>query len=180
MNTNKSYAWILIACGLLGLIASSVLTVDKITLLQDPSYVPPCNINPLVSCGSIMESDQAEAFGFPNSLLGIVGYSFVLMTGVILLLDGVPSKKFWKLFLIGIVLSLLFIHWLIFNSVYVIGNLCLYCMIVWAVSWPIFIYTLKNNFSLPFVNRNHLSLLIGWYLLIILLILIQFRDFFLG
>ncbi|MFN6554927.1 vitamin K epoxide reductase family protein, partial [Mycolicibacterium septicum] len=63
--------WILIA-GVLGLAAALALTVEKIELLIDPSYVPTCSINPVISCGSVMTTWQASAFGFPNSLIGVV------------------------------------------------------------------------------------------------------------
>jgi hypothetical protein len=48
-------------------------------------------------------------------------------------------------------------------------------MITWAVTWPIFLYTIFNYFS---IQKNRLAVLIGWYLLIILIILFHFRDFF--
>ena len=44
----------------------------------------------MVSCGSVMKSDQAEAFGFPNPMLGLVAYAVVICVGVSLL-AGAPS-----------------------------------------------------------------------------------------
>ena len=35
---------------------------------------PGCSLNPVVSCGNIMKSEQAAAFGFPNPMLGLVAY----------------------------------------------------------------------------------------------------------
>ena len=61
--------WVLIA-GVVGLVASMALTVEKFELLIDPHYVPSCNINPIVSCGSVMTTPQASVLGFPNPLLG--------------------------------------------------------------------------------------------------------------
>ncbi len=60
----------LVVAGALGLTASLVLTIEKFSLLADPTYRPSCSINPVISCGSVMSSPQAEAFGFPNPLLG--------------------------------------------------------------------------------------------------------------
>ena len=56
-------------------IAAATLLIEKIELIEDPSYVPSCSINPILSCGSIMVTDQAEIFGFPNPILGIIGFS---------------------------------------------------------------------------------------------------------
>src|SRR2546430_137324 len=62
--------WVLIA-GVIGLIASTTLTVEKIEILLNPTYTPSCNVNPIVSCGSVMTTPQASVLGFPNSLIGI-------------------------------------------------------------------------------------------------------------
>ncbi len=178
MNINKNFAWLLIICGSIAVWAAFTLTLDKIALLQNPAVELPCNINPLISCGPIINTPQASAFGVPNPLLGIIGYSFVVMTGVLLLFGATPNRKFWKLFLIGILFAEIFIHWLFAQSVYQIGNLCLYCMVTWAVTWPIFVFTIVQYFNLQSFNKNRYAILIGWYLLITFLILLQFRDFF--
>ena len=74
--------WVLIA-GVVGLVASMALTIEKFKLLLNPSYVPSCNINPIVSCGSVMTTPQASVLGFPNPLLGIIGFTVVVVTGVL-------------------------------------------------------------------------------------------------
>ncbi|PJE19839.1 MAG: hypothetical protein CK431_30220, partial [Mycobacterium sp.] len=66
-------AWWVLIGGVIGLLSSITLTVEKIELLRNPSYVPTCNINPIVSCGSVMVTKQASLLGFPNPLLGIAG-----------------------------------------------------------------------------------------------------------
>ena len=84
-STSRGLAWWLLVGGLVGLVAAFVLAVEKYALLADPSYVPSCSLNPVLSCGSIMASPQAEAFGFPNPLLGIAGFSVVAAIGAALL-----------------------------------------------------------------------------------------------
>lgn len=178
MTINKNFAWLLIICGSIAVWAAFTLTLDKIAILENPNVELPCNVNPLVSCGPIIITPQASAFGVPNPMLGIIGYSFIIMTGVVSLFGASLPRNFWKLFLAGLIFAELFIHWLFVQSVYVIGNLCLYCMITWAATWPIFVFTLSNLFPESFINKNRLAVLVGWYLLIIFLILLQFRDFF--
>ena len=68
-------AWVLLVCGSVGLSAAFVLLVEKIRLVADPSYVPSCSISPLLSCGSVMSTPQAELFGFPNPILGVAGFA---------------------------------------------------------------------------------------------------------
>ena len=71
--------------GVVGLAAALTLTVEKIEILINPDYVPSCSINPVLSCGSVMITPQASAFGFPNPLIGIVSFTVVLVTGVLAL-----------------------------------------------------------------------------------------------
>ena len=67
-----SAVWVLIA-GVVGLAAAATLMVEKLRILENPDYVPTCSINPVLTCGSMMKTPQAEVFGFPNPLLGIAG-----------------------------------------------------------------------------------------------------------
>ncbi|MGW6918491.1 vitamin K epoxide reductase family protein [Kitasatospora sp. NPDC054939] len=141
----RRFAVLLLGTGALGLFASIVLTLDKIKILQDPSYVPNCNINPIISCGSIMRSDQAEAFGFPNSLLGLVGFAVVLATGAGLLAGAAYRRWFWLGLQAGALFGIAFVGWLSYQALYRIGALCPYCMVVWAAMIPLFWYTTLHN-----------------------------------
>ena len=81
----RSLPWLLLVGGLIGLTAAFVLTVEKFALALDPAYAPTCSINPVLNCGSVMDTPQASAFGFPNSLLGIAGFAVVAAVGAGLL-----------------------------------------------------------------------------------------------
>ncbi|HYQ36078.1 MAG TPA: vitamin K epoxide reductase family protein, partial [Mycobacterium sp.] len=125
--------WVLIA-GVIGFVASMTLTVEKIELLLNPSYVPSCNINPIVSCGSVMVTPQASVLGFPNPLLGLVGFTVVIVTGVLAVTKVPLPQWYWAGLTVGVLIGTVFVHWLIFQSLYRIGALCPYCMVVWAVT----------------------------------------------
>jgi len=84
----RALAWLLVITGAAGLVAAWVITLDKFALLQDPNFVPACSLNPVVTCGNIMKSGQAAAFGFPNPLLGLVAYGMVMCAGAIILSVG--------------------------------------------------------------------------------------------
>jgi uncharacterized membrane protein len=161
---NRVVAWVLAAGGFVGLLASFVLTIEKIALLKDPFYVPTCSINPVLSCGSIMKTAQAEVFGFPNPLLGIAGFTVVTTLGVLLLAGVSLPRWVWIGLQVGVTFGVLFVHWLIFQSLYEIGALCPYCMVVWAVTIPIFWYTTLRNMWPDF--QFHSVVLILWYLVI--------------
>src|SRR6476661_5762194 len=133
-----SAVWILIA-GVVGLAAALTLTVEKIEILINPDYVPSCSINPVLSCGSVMITPQASAFGFPNPLIGIVSFTVVVVTGVLAVAKVRLPRWYWGGLAVGTLLGVGFIHWLIFQSLYRIGALCPYCMVVWAVTIPLLV-----------------------------------------
>ncbi|MEU6782835.1 vitamin K epoxide reductase family protein [Nonomuraea angiospora] len=174
---------LLLVGGLIGLVASFVLTVEKIALLKDPAYVPSCSINPVLSCGSIMRTPQAELFGFPNPLLGTAGFAIVTTVGAALLAGARPGRWFWLGLQAGVTAGAVFIHWLIFQSLYVIGALCPYCMVVWAVTMPIFWYVSLHNLSgassrpRRSLTEYHTVTLTVWYLAILTLIGIRFWSY---
>ncbi|WP_236826449.1 vitamin K epoxide reductase family protein [Blastococcus sp. MG754426] len=173
--------------GLLGLAASFVLAVEKYALLADPGYVPTCSLNPVLSCGSVMSSPQAALFGFPNPLLGVAGFPVVVVTGAVLLSGARLPGWFWGGLQLGVTGAVVLVHWLIFSSIYRIGALCPYCLVVWAVTIPVFWYvTLRNLAAIHLrspsslarvveaVRSVHGVVLTAWFLLITAAIAQQF------
>ncbi|GHG93893.1 membrane protein [Streptomyces lanatus] len=137
---SRAFALLLMVCGAAGLVASWVITLDKFKLLEDPGFVPGCSLNPVVSCGSVMKSDQAEAFGFPNPMLGLVAYGIVLCVGVSLLTGVKFPRWYWLTFEAGCVFGIGFVSWLQFESLYRINALCLWCCLAWLATIPLFWY----------------------------------------
>jgi uncharacterized membrane protein len=113
----RAFSVLLVVCGALGLLASWVITLDKFKLLENPHFVPACSINPIISCGNIMKSAQA----------------------------GVFRRWYWLGLQAGTVFGVCFVTWLQYESLYVIGSLCLWCMLAWAVTIATFWYTLVHN-----------------------------------
>lgn len=125
------------AAGVLGLLAAWALTVDKVRLLQDPAFVPPCSISAVVNCGSVMQSWQSSVFGFPNSLIGLVAFSVVVCLGVLPWSGARLRPWVWWGLEAGALLGMMMVHWLAFQSAYVIGALCLYCAAVWLATFVV-------------------------------------------
>ena len=144
--------------GVVGLLASGIITYDKIQILQNPAFRPSCDLNPIVSCGSVMDSEQASAFGFPNTFIGLAGFAAILTTGVVLLAGAAGKLKrwYWLSLELGLLFGVAFVHWLFYQSVYNIGKLCPYCMVVWVTTITMFWYT-----SLYCIQAGHLRLK-GW------------------
>ncbi|WP_037345492.1 vitamin K epoxide reductase family protein [Sciscionella sediminilitoris] len=146
-GVERVFPWILLIGGLIGAASAIMLTIEKINSLADKNYVPSCNFNPLISCGSVMNTPQGSAFGFANPVIGIFGFAVVITIGVALLCRASFPDWFWMGLLFGCLFGVGFIHWLFIESVFVIHKLCPYCMAVWIVMIAIFSYTVLVLFS---------------------------------
>lgn len=195
---SRALPWVLVAGGLAGLVAATALLVEKVAVLADPDHVPACSFNPVLSCGTVMATPQAEVFGIPNPVIGVVCFAVVTTVGMVLLArtctrtgDGAGAgastgpalgfrRWFWLGLQAGCVFGVAFVHWLVFQSLYRIGALCPYCMVVWAVTIPVFWYVTLHNLRtghLPvpsslrrpvgLLARNHTVVLTVWGLLIV-------------
>ncbi|MGZ3145740.1 vitamin K epoxide reductase family protein [Lentzea chajnantorensis] len=175
---SRPLAWLYVAGGALGFAASAALTLEKLALLRNPAHVPTCSLNPVVSCGPVMDSPQAAAFGFPNPLLGIAGFAVVVTTGVALLAGFAPPRSYRLALNAGTGLAVVFVHWLVVVSLYDIHALCLYCIVVWIVVIPLFWYTTLDTWPrLAPLRRLHSTVLVLWYAVIVALVLHAFWDY---
>ena len=182
------FPWVLVIGGIIGLIASSVLTVEKIKIAADPNFIPSCSISPIVACSPVISSDQATAFGVPNPFLGLAGFGMVIAVGMMLFAGATNLKKwFWWCFQAGTLFGILFVSWLIYQSVYEIGKLCLYCMATWAITIPIFWTTTAYNLqqknltvrgALGTVLRNHSGkLIVLSYVIVLIIVSTHFSEY---
>lgn len=178
--------WVLIA-GLIGLGSSMTLTVEKIDILLNPAYVPSCNINPILSCGSVMITPQASLLGFPNPLLGLVAFTVVVVTGLLALTKVALPQWYWVGLTVGLLVGAVFVHWLIFQSLYRINALCPYCMVVWAVTMSLLVVVASIAYRPALQDRQagpawvlfqwRWSIAALWFTAVFLLIMARFWDY---
>jgi uncharacterized membrane protein len=187
---DRRAAIVMVIAGAIGLLAAVMLIVEKVAVLADPNYAPACDINPVLSCGSVINTEQAAVLGFPNPILGVVGFTVVVTLGVLVLARVELPRWVWLGLNIGTLAGFGFVLWLMYQSLYVIGALCPWCMVVWAVMIPIFWLVTAENVSagrlrlgtfLGEVVTTLRWLLVGATFLIILgLIFVRWSDFWLG
>jgi uncharacterized membrane protein len=145
----------------LSLLASLVLSIDAVRLAADPGTALSCNINSVLSCGTVATSPQAQLFGFPNAFLGLMAEP-VVITIAVAGLGGVRFPR-WFMFAAQVVytLGVIFAYWLFYQSMFHIGALCPWCLLV-TVSTTLVFATLThvnirdNNLLLP--PRAHRAL----------------------
>ncbi|MBZ4017492.1 vitamin K epoxide reductase family protein [Streptomyces purpurogeneiscleroticus] len=181
IGAGRPFALLLVITGALGLLAAWVITLDKFELLKDPSFKPACSINPIISCGNIMKSAQAEVFGFPNPMAGLVGFGVVVAVGMAVLAGARFKAWFWVGLNVGTLLGTAFCMWLMGQSLYVINSLCLWCTLTWLVTVLMFWYTTVHNIKHRIIKvpeglrgavlEFHWVVPVLWYGVITLLIL---------
>ncbi|MER5882924.1 vitamin K epoxide reductase family protein [Streptomyces sp. NPDC001941] len=140
VRAGRVLSLLLLLAGALGTFASAVLAYDRIQSLADPSYAPGCNINSVLSCGDVMDAWQSNVLGFPNTLLGIAGFAALGGLGVALVAGAAFPRWLWLAVQAGVTAAFVFVVWLISQCLFVIGALCPWCMLVWAVVLPLFWY----------------------------------------
>ncbi|CAM5629879.1 vitamin K epoxide reductase family protein [Streptomyces narbonensis] len=145
IGASRAFSWLLVITGAAGLLASWIITIDKIKLLEDPSFTPGCSLNPIVSCGNIMKSEQAAVFGFPNPMLGLVTYAVVIAIGVGLLAGARYRRWYWLGLNAGTLFGVGFCTWLMYQSLYEINSLCLWCCLAWVATIVMFWYVTSHN-----------------------------------
>jgi uncharacterized membrane protein len=138
LRRNQVSGLVMLLGSLSGFVASFLLTIDKIKLLKDSQFVPSCNISETLNCKSVMLSEQAEVFGFPNSLIGIAAFAIFIAISIAVLAGTRFPSWFWNIALVGTASAVIFCHWLAYQTTFVIGALCPYCMVAWSGTLLIF------------------------------------------
>ncbi len=135
--------------GAVGLLAASILTIDKIDLLQakvdGTDTALNCDISAFVTCSGVMESEQASAFGFANSIIGVIGFSIVLTLGVLVAARVRLPEPVWAGLQAGVVFGIGFVTWLQYQSIFDINLLCPWCLVVWTMMIPLFVGVTARN-----------------------------------
>jgi hypothetical protein len=139
----------------------------------------------------VINSTQGHAFGFPNPFLGLAGFAALATIGFTILAGAKFKRWFWLLLEGGTLFALGFVHWLLFETTYRIGALCLYCIAVWIITitsfWYVTMYNhdvgnirLKGNLQKAHVwaRKHHLDILILWFVVIAALILKHFWYYY--
>ena len=137
----RTNGWIfgtMLVSACLSLTASFVLSIDAVRLAADPSVSLSCNFNSVISCGTVGSSWQAQLFGFPNAFLGLIAEP-VVITIAVASLGGVRFPR-WFMFSAQVVYSLgfVFAYWLFYQSMFHIGALCPWCLLVTASTTLVF------------------------------------------
>ena len=191
-SLNKAHI-LLLVCGLIGFTASMTLTYDKIQVLKDPTHIPPCSINPIISCTSAMSSTQSEFMGMPLSVLGVAAYTALITVSLLLVFGVKIPKQIWAIIVAVALVGVLAIHYLILESIFVLHIICPWCFTVWITMPLIFLGSCVGystavlskrpsliNRLIGFISSNAVTVAIIWYSLLLIALLTIFWDFWIS
>lgn len=178
------------ALAVIGISAAVILSIEKVELLAQPNHIASCSLSPIVACSPIIASPQASAFGFPNSFIGIFGFTAVFTAAMTIAAGATKlTKTWWRTLLGGITFAAGFCVWLIHEGVFKIDKLCLYCMLVWLVTfallWLVLAHSIENKYINFGAKLNKLfsykyELITTTYVIIFMLLFYRWSDYWLS
>jgi uncharacterized membrane protein len=184
--------WVtMLIASLVSLVASFVLAVDALALAEDPNADLGCNINAVISCGTVGSSWQASLLGFPNAFLGLMTEP-VVITIAVASLGGVRFPR-WFMLVAQVIytIGLGFAYWLFHQAMFDIGALCPWCLTITVATTLVFfemtyVNIRDDNLFLPrrvqaaltgFIRSNlDLILLVVWLLVLVLAVVLKYGE----
>lgn len=190
----RAHKWtfgLMLACGIVGLIVSFILSIEKIHLLEQPDATLSCSFNLVLNCSTVMQTWQSSVFGFPNMYIGLMAFPVVITVAVVALAGATLPRWFWRAAHVSYGLGLLFAYWLFFSSVYDIRVLCPWCLVITFTMTILFevmtryalrgnIWSLKetvNRRVQTFLDKDFDKVVVaGWIAFLIALVFLQFGE----
>jgi len=185
------FPYLLLIVGVVGIICSLILTYDQIQVWKDPNYTPSCSLNPIISCGSVIDSGQGDIFGIPAPFFGLLMFPVLATVGVAMLAGAKFKKWFWWLVQLGAIGGFAWALGLFLLSVFKIHALCPFCLtvdvFVYLFAWYATLYNIEQKLFVlhgvwdriaVFSRKHHLDILVFWYVLIAAFILQHFWYYF--
>lgn len=182
--------WVTMLVGsAVSLVASFVLAVDAIKLAEDPDADLGCDINAVISCGTVAQSWQSSVLGFPNAFLGLMTEP-VVITIAVASLAGVRFPRWFMLSAqVVYTVGLGFAYWLFHQAMFDIGALCPWCLTITVATTLVFfemtyVNIRDGNLYLPARARHalrgalranlDLMLLVTWLLVLVLVVVLKY------
>ena len=137
--TRRTRMWMtILACA--GLVAAATSTYVHVRMLGDPGYASFCDINASVSCTQVYQSRYGSVFGVPVALGGVIWFAAVLLltyAGARAPRASAPHVAGYQLLwsTVGLAVAM----YMAYASFFVLGTVCLLCVVVYVAVVGIFI-----------------------------------------
>lgn len=167
---------------LLSLLAAFVLSVEAIQLAKNPDAELSCSVNVVINCATVAKHPSAEMLGFPNSFFGLMAEPVVITVAIAGLAGIAFPRRFMFWAQIGYTLGFIYAIVLFFISMFVIGAICPWCLLVTATTafvwFSITRYNIReDNLYLPkkaqkaakkFIDKDYDKLVLGIFVVALL------------
>jgi uncharacterized membrane protein len=141
----------------LSLLAAFVLSVEAIELAKNPNAELSCSVNAVINCATVNKAPEASLLGFPNSFFGLMAEPVVITVAI----AGLAGVRFPRWFMATAqafyAAGLIFAFWLFYVSMFHIGALCPWCLLVTVSTTLVFASLLRYN-----LRENNLYLPKKW------------------
>jgi uncharacterized membrane protein len=127
-NTVAKFAILATVVALIGVIDAAYLTYKHYT--HEPV---PCSVTG--GCEAVLTSSYAEIAGIPLAVFGLLAY---LSAFSLSLLTSLGKTKLWNLFGLQVFTMVCFSSWLVYLQIYIIKEICQYCMLSAGVCFTLF------------------------------------------
>lgn len=181
----RVWAWVLTLGGSAGMVAMTWQASERIHMLKYPGGALSCNLNPIVDCGTVLGNRWAALFGFPNAFIGMIVFAMLALSGLFMLLGTTPNRAYRNVVMALAAILMGFSVWFFGMSLYVIGKICIFCVVGWIVNIPIFTYTFANWSKADgklgiFMRKNHINIMVVAYVIMLALYLLKFSGYYFG
>lgn len=138
LSWKRAFPWYSLVASLVGLNASLRLAIDTLEVLRNPTYIPSCDINPILSCGSVLGSSDGSFLGIPHPFLGIMAFTALLVFSVLLIAGTRFKEWIWRAALLAALVGVATVGYFVYESLFILGSLCPWCMTIWVAIIPLF------------------------------------------
>lgn len=153
VRSNRHIFIVILITALLGLLAAFMLTIDAFELAKNPNAILNCSINIVINCATVANSKYSALFGFPNSIIGLIGETVFVVIAVAYLMGAKFTKNFMFGAQIAAVFALIFAISLFCISSFIIHALCPWCLLVFFSTLIMFAAVTRYN-----IRENNLLL----------------------
>jgi uncharacterized membrane protein len=127
---SRTPLWIILLASVAGIASTITQIVERISLAENPGEELFCDISGTVACGGVLTAWQSRVFGIPNATIGLTVFALMLSAAIGALLGSQWSRRY-RLLLLGLALFMLgFVLWFLFQSTFVIGAVCIFCVVI--------------------------------------------------
>lgn len=159
----RTWFGVVVAAALVGMAATIIQIVERVALAQNADATLLCDINGTFSCGNVLTSWQSSVFGpIPNSAIGLSVFALTLGVSGAGLLGSMLSKAAWGVatFFAGFMAA--FTVWFLAQTAFVIGAVCLYCLVIGTMVLLINLSWWRIGDRLGYLSGNRLLDGAGW------------------